>query len=241
TRSLNVSRTARKQRMLAYALNDLAALHLSQGRRRRAMTEYRNVLKVYQRIGDARGQSFVFTNIGDFYFSTGDKLAGLDAYKRALPLTRKAGDRGLEISTLYHIALAEQHLGNLRQALMTVKAAIDLIEKQRSHFASPDFRSSYFSNQRKSYDLYIDVLMQLDRQQPGKDFAVTAFVASENARARSLCEILNETGKNIRAGANPELLNRERQVETLLRAAAQKQPEFSHGEDSSSSPKLDLV
>ena len=241
TRSLNVSRASGKQRMLAYVLNDLAALHISQGRRQLAMTEYRDVLRVYQRIGDARGQSFVFNNQGDFFLRIGNNLAAVAAYKRAVPLSHRAADRGLEISTLYNVALAEQRLGNLQEALVTVKAAIELIEKQRSHFASPDFRSSYFSSQRKSYDLYIDLLMQLDRQQPEKDFAAAALVASENARARSLCEILAETGKDIRDGAQPAILHRERQLETLLRTAAYREQEFPPGVDSSSSPKLDVV
>jgi CHAT domain-containing protein/tetratricopeptide (TPR) repeat protein len=244
TRCLNVSRAAQKKRMLAYALNDLAALHMSQGRRQKAVTEYRKVLRFYESINDRRGQALTLNNIGDFYLAVGNKSQALFAYKRALPLSRQGGERGVEISTLYNLARVEQALGALQQALTTVKASIDIIEKLRSNVASPDFRFSYFSSQRKHYDLFIDLLMQLDQEQPGKDFAATALLASENARARSLCEILAEAGTDIRQGVKPEILKRERELQHLLRAAAEYQSELGQSNESYAlevAPKVDLL
>jgi CHAT domain-containing protein/Tfp pilus assembly protein PilF len=244
TRCLNVSRAARKKRMLAYALNDLAALHMSQGRRQKALAEYRKILRFYESINDRRGQALTLNNIGNFYLTIGKNSQALSAFKHALPLSQQAGERGVEITTLYNIARVEKAQGAFKEALTRVKAAIDIIEQLRSNVASPDFRLSYFSSQRKHYDLYIDLLMQLDQEQPGKDFGAAALLASENARARSLREILAEAGTDIREGVKPEILKRERELQHLLRAAAEYQAEQGQSNETHAlevAPKLDLL
>jgi CHAT domain-containing protein len=244
TRCLSVSRTARKKRMIAYALNDLAALHMSQGRRQKALAEYRKLLRFYESINDRRGQALTLNNIGNFYLTIGKNFQALSAFTHALPLSQQAGERGVEITTLYNIAMVEKEQGAFQQALTRVKAAIDIIEKLRSNVASPDFRLSYFSSQRKHYDLYIDLLMRLDQEQPGKDFAAIALLASENARARSLREILAEAGTDLRQGVKPEILNRERELQKLLRAAAEFQAEQEPSNETYAlevAPKVDLL
>ena len=71
--------------------------------------------------------------------------------------------------------------------------------------------------------------MQLDRQRPGQSFAAAALQASENARARSLVEILAEARANIRRDADPAVLQRERELQHLLSVQAQYQMEFADG------------
>src|SRR5262249_54272700 len=139
------------------------------------------------------------------------------------PLSRQSGERGIEISTLYNLAKAEKAVGALQEAMKSAKSAIEIIERLRSNVGSPDFRLSYFSEQRQYYDLNIDLLMQLDQAQPGEGFAATALVVSENARARSLCDLLRESGANIRQGVPAEILKRENELRTQLRVIAQSQ------------------
>jgi CHAT domain-containing protein len=191
-RCLRLSRGARKERILTYALKDLTALQMMQVRRRDTLREYHRALRFYERIGDRLGQALTLNNIGELYFASGKKSKSLDAYRRALALSPQSGDRSLEVTTRYNIAKVERALGKIQQAVGTIKASIDLIEELRSNVSTVDLRSSYFSGQRKNYDLYIDLLMQLDQQLPGKGLAALALLASENSRARTLREILAE-------------------------------------------------
>jgi CHAT domain-containing protein len=221
TRCLSLSRVARKQRVMAYALNDLVALQKSQAHRKELVAECRKALRFYNRIGDRQGQALTLNLIGDLSQAAKDRSKALRFYQQALPLSMRVGDRGVEIATLYKIASVQKESGDLTEALTTIQGAIEIVERVRSSVASLDFRSSYFSTQRKYYELYIDLLMQLDQQQPGKGYAAEALLASENSRARSLRESLEENRAGFKEGIKPELLDRERNLRSLLRASAE--------------------
>ncbi len=130
---------------------------------------------------------------------------------------------------LYNIARANRDLGALEDALSNIRQSIKIIEDLRTNVASPDFRTSYFAGVRKQYDLCIDILMQLDHLQPGEGFATAGLLTSENARARSLIDLLTEAGADIRQGADPSLLEHERELLGLLRSQARYQMEVSIG------------
>jgi CHAT domain-containing protein/predicted negative regulator of RcsB-dependent stress response len=235
---IKLSRLAKKQRMEAYALNDVAAIYVTQGKREKALSQYHRVLRFYALIGDHRGQALALNNIGDLYLSWGRHKEGLSAYKLALPLSQQSGERGIEIATLYNVARTERDAGALDAAKSHIESSIEVIENLRTNVASPDFRSSYFSGVRKHYDLYIDLLMQLDKRRPGQGFAAAALLASERARARSLIEILAEANADVRQGVDPALLKRERELQNLLSAETRYQLEVSNSKEANSDPEM---
>lgn len=226
-RCLRLSRAARKSRTEANALNEIAIIYASQGSREKTVRQYRKILKFYAAISDRRSQATALNNLGDFLLRLGEKKEALDSFKQALPLSEQSGDKDVVISTLYNIARAHRELGALEDALSQIKESIKIIEDRRMNVASPDFRTSYFAGVRKQYDLWIHVLMQLDRRRPGQGFAAAALLASERARARSLVELMTESRADIRQGADPQLLKREHELQGLLRSQAQYQMEVS--------------
>jgi CHAT domain-containing protein len=236
---LRLSRAARKRRMEANALNDVALIYASQGSREKTVRQYRKILKFYASISDRRGQATALNNLGDFLLRLGEKKEALDLYKQALPLSEQAGDKEVFTSTLYNIARADRDLGALEDGLSYIEHSIQIIEDLRTNVATPDFRTSYFAGVRKQYDLLIDILMQLDRLRPGRGFAANALLASENARARSLIDILTEAGADIRQGVDPKVLERERELQGLLRSQARYQMELSiSGENQAESSEV---
>lgn len=224
---MRLSRAAKKTRMEAYVLNDVAAIYAAESDRGRTLSQYKKILKFYSTIGDQVGQALALNNLGDFLLSLGDKQKALSSYQKSLSLCRHAGERGVEISTLYNLARATRDSGGLEEALAHIKESIKIIEDLRTNVASPDFRTSYFAGLRKHYDLYIDILMKLDRLHPGRGFAAAALLVSESARARTLVEILTEARADIRQGVDAAVLRRERELQGLLRSQAQYQMEIS--------------
>jgi CHAT domain-containing protein/Flp pilus assembly protein TadD len=224
---LRLSRAAGSSRTEANALNDVALIYASQGSRKKTVSQYRKILKYYEAISDRGGQAAALNNLGDFLLRVGEKKQALASYKRALPLSEQAGNKSVLISTLCNIARAQRALGALENALTSIKQSIKIIEDLRINVASPEFRTSYFAGVRQHYDLCIAILMQLDRLRPGHGFATAALLESENARARSLIDILTEAGVDIRQGVDPALVERERELQGLLRAQAQYQMDLS--------------
>lgn len=224
---LKLSRAAGKFRTELNALTDVAQIYDSQGSREKTIRQYRKILKFYAATSDRRGQATALNNLGDYLLRVGEKKQALSYYRQALPLSERAGDKGILISTLANIARAERDSGALDDALSYVNRSIKIIEDLRADVASPDFRTSSFAAAHKQYELCIDILMKLGQLHPGQGFDTKAFLTSENARARSLVDILTEAGADIRQGASPEQLERLRELQGLLRSQARYQMELS--------------
>lgn len=222
-RCILLSRRANKKRTEAYAMTDIAAVYRARGGRGATLTQYQRVLELYRQIGDRRGQAIVLNSIADLDSESGDKRRALTSYRRALALARASGDRESEVAALYGAALAARDSGDLEGALGHVEQAVQLIETLRTYVAGPDHRSSYFASVHRHYGLYVDLLMRLDRLRPGGQYAAAALLASERGRARSLLEIFAEDGADIRRGAEPALLERERTLQQALRDKARRQ------------------
>ena len=224
---LRLSRAAKKRRTEANALNAVAVIYASRDNRQQTVRQYGEILKFYQSINDRRGQALSLNNVGDFFLRLGENQRAWDSYKRALPLSQEAGDPAALITTLYNLARADRDLGALDDALSYIKQSLDIIEDLRTKVTSPAFRTSYFAGVRRHYDLCIDILMQLDRQRPAQGFAVEAFMVSEKARARSLIDVISESKADIRQGVKPETLEREHELQGLLRSQARYQMDLT--------------
>ena len=226
-RCLELSRSAGKTRTEAIALEEVAGIYAAQGHIEQTQKQYQKLQKFYERLGDIYGQASALNSSGDSFLLFGQRHRALDAYSRALPLSENAGDTGLIVSTLYNLARVYRDVGSLEIALAHIDRSLKIIEDARRTVGGPNFRASYFSGMRKHYDLRINILMQLDGLQPGKGFGVAAFLTSENARARWLLDLLAETHADVSSTVSPNLLNRERELEALLRAQAQYLMELS--------------
>jgi CHAT domain-containing protein len=84
-------------------------------------------------------------------------------------------------------------------------------------------RASYLASVQDFYKLHIDLLLRLHRRQPSGGYDVAALKASEQARARSLIDMLAEASADIRQGVDPDLLARERSLQQMLNAEADRQ------------------
>ena len=133
------------------------------------------------------------------------------------------GDRNGEVAALYGMARAESKLDDLLGASKRTEAALAIINTLRTKVTSRDLRASYFASVQDLYKLHIDLLMRLHRRQPAAGFDAAALKTYEQARARSLIDMLAEASADIRQGVDPGLLARERSLRQMLNAEAERQ------------------
>ena len=115
--------------------------------------------------------------------------------------------------------MSERARGNLPQAQTQIKAVIALVETLRTKIASKELRATYFASVQRYYEFYTDLLMQWHKQEPKAGYDAEALEVSDRARARSLLEILTEANADIRKGIDPQLLTKERNLQTKLDVA----------------------
>ena len=213
----------------AVTLHNMGIAYQSLGETQKALEKYNEALPLRQAMGDRNGMAATLHNIGEVFWLLGETQKALDKYNEALPLRRAVSDRNGESATLLGIARVEQTRGNLTQARQNIEQAISLIESLRIGTTSQDLRASYLASQQDFYRSYINILMQMHKQNLGSAFDAIAFAVSERARARSLLELLTEARADIRHGVDSELLERERSLRQQLNAIAAAQERLLRG------------
>ena len=113
------------------------------------------------------GRLNTLNSIGVVYRSLGETQKALEKFNEALPLrrmVRRPQRRGYD--ALLGIARVEQKRGNLTWARQVIEQAVSLIESLRTDIAGQELRASYFATRQEFFETYIDVLMQMHRQNP---------------------------------------------------------------------------
>lgn len=228
--ALAVSRQQNSSFGEAAALALMGRVYLASGNYQQALDTSNQALKLLQKLGIRIAEANILGNIGKVYSSLKQPQDAIATYNQELKLRQALGDRTGEAETLYNIAVAERDRGSLNAARPQIETVIKIVEDIRTKVKSQDLRTSYFALVQKYYHFYIDLLMQMHKQQPSKGYDALALQASERARARSLLEILVEANADIRQGVEPKLLERERSLQQQLDAKEKRQLQLLSGQ-----------
>lgn len=219
-RALEIGTAHNLKRHAAYALGGLGASDMKAGRWSDARARLQTAHEQMRVLGAQREQAYLATLLGDLDSRVGDSAAARRRYRQALDAGRRYGDRGVQWLALGSLARSAQAAGDLASARRSVESALALIESERTEINDPGLRTSYFTSMRAYYELYIDVLMQLEQREPGKGHATAALIAAERARARSLQEQLAERAIDIEHAIDPALRVSERAAQDHLQTIA---------------------
>lgn len=214
----------------ASTLNNIGYVHASSAEFQQALTTYNQALPLWRQASDRQGEASTLNNIGFVYANSGDTQEALTYYNQALPLRRAVGDRAKEALTLYRIAQVQRQQGQLNEALPQIESALSIIEDLRTKVSSQELRTSFFASKQDYYEFYIDLLMQLHKQNPNAGYDAKGLQASERARARSLLEILAEANTEISSGIDPQLLAQQQQLQQQLGALEETRIQILNGE-----------
>lgn len=156
--------------------------------------------------------------LGVAHRELGELQAARTELERAAGIARERGDFNREAYYTLSLARTDRLSGDLRGALSKAQSATDMIESVRARVANPELKALFLASTQDYYELQIDILMSLHAAEPTEDFAAAALEVSEQARARSLLEILQESVADIREGVAPSLLAREKRLREEVNA-----------------------
>ncbi|GAB4287218.1 MAG: CHAT domain-containing protein [Oscillatoriaceae cyanobacterium] len=211
---------------VAIAMSNIGMVFLELADNQQALEYLNQALVLERELGNKRGESITLGAIGLVYFQLQDFPTAIDYYNQSLPLARQTGDRNATATTLYNLAGVARAQGKLPEGITYIEEAIKIVEDLRSKVDSSELRSSFFAEKYNYYELYIDMLMQLHRQQPQAGYDTKALQASESSRARTLLELLTEANADIRSGVDAKLRLQEITLQEKVNATAQRQVEI---------------
>ncbi len=229
--AVDLFRKVKDKRLEAISLCHLADAYLADGQSSAALGIYDSAREIFTTQRDLQGEAIALGSLGRLHEMNGDREQALRFYKDALSLNRQVRDRYHEYQTLHNIARVERDLGHWQEARAWIEAALALVESLRTSVPGPELRSSFFATAQQSHEIYVDILMQTQEDQPSGDLIARALHASEGARARSLLELLAEAGGSLRKGVDPELLGREQQLRRSISVKADRRTQLLSGRD----------
>lgn len=232
--ALKLARDNKDNRIEAAALTQKGSAYNALKQRPQAVEYLERALQLRIATLDRQGEAVTLNHLGRVYDADEPKKA-FEFYDKALPLWRTVGDRNGEVAALYGMGRAESRFDDPLQASERTGAALNIINNLRTKISSRDLRASYFASVQDLYKLHIDLLMRLHRRQPAGGFDVAALKTYEQARARSLIDMLAEASADIRQGVDPDLLARERTLHQTLNAEAEWQMRLFGGKHSDES------
>lgn len=217
-RALQLRRAAGDRRGQAKTLEKLGRLRLELGEPEKARDLLQEALRILEGIDDPRRRGSLLLALGELEGRAGRFSKSLASYRQGLELYRSVGDLTEVAESLLGVARAERGLGQPEAALTAAREALELVESVRMRSLRQDLRTSFFATVDDHFEITIDLLMDLHRVRPREGHAAQALEVAERARARSLLDGLVEAGAEIRRGADPDLLGRERELQDELNA-----------------------
>ncbi|MBX7222442.1 MAG: CHAT domain-containing protein [Blastocatellia bacterium] len=187
------------------------------GEKEKAINFYYQAIEILQTIQNLQAAAFTYTELGSTYRVLGNYSKALEAFEKAQTLFTYQNGSFRKTRFLFEYARLEKDLGHLDEALKKITESLRLLENLRTSISIYDFRTLFFSSIHQYYEFYIDLLLELHQKNPTAGYDTQAFQASEQARARSLLDLLTESRIDIRKGVPKELTESQDDLSQRLR------------------------
>ena len=214
-------------------LDDMGLAYSADGQFAKALEYHRQAAEIQHAVGNLRREAVALINVGEAYIHLGQPNKAFEPFNQARTVFSSIGDLSNAAIALKGLARVEQQQNNLKAAHTRITESLAAIETVRFRTSSLSMRASYRALAEKSYELYIDVLMQEHGRNPSQGFDAEALHASERGRARSLLERLNEARIDIRQGVDASLIEKEQDLTRVLNAKAQREMQLKARKGSS--------
>jgi CHAT domain-containing protein/tetratricopeptide (TPR) repeat protein len=208
---------------MAVIQKELGNIHSAAGENRKALEKYLRSISLLEQIKSTRELALVYNEVGELYAKQNDFLKAREYLEKGLKLNQAVRDSFAESHSLYN--LAKLFAGNQtdnKTGLTFIINSINITENLYSDVLNSKLKRIYFSNVFDRYELYINLLMKMHRQNPNSDYAIQALQAAERSRARSMLENLALAEADFIKDADAEIVRREKEIRVLLNAKADK-------------------
>jgi len=216
--ALGLRRAADDRRGVAVTLTKIAGLRHARGDGDAALAAYDEARRLLAELEEPWSEANTLVAVAALHEDAGRPAEARAAYDEVAAGYRAIGDATGEAEGL--LGLARNHPpGGAGEAVVAAAAGLALLEAVRSRSLRGDLRTSFFVSVRGHYDAVVELMMELERAEPGRGWAVRALGVAERARARALLDRIVETSDAFRRGVDPALLRRARELRDELSAA----------------------
>src|SRR5262249_53072343 len=198
-------------------------LRMDQRQYDRANQSFELALQKLSGGGDRRSIAALKVDLGRVQIARGHYATGVEMLRASRKELQDLGHKPQEIVLLVALAKGERGLGRLDEARGHLLEAIALTEQIRSSLAGPTVRADFLAMEHQSYQLLVEVLMDMHVRHPDQGWNAEALRASETARARSLLEVIAEGQADIRLDVDPGMRKTEQDIDARMAVKRKQQ------------------
>lgn len=217
-RALELRRELGDRRGEASALSILGDTFLQAGRIEEALPRLTEAVALARELGDGEILARGLQRLGQAYVLDGRLDAARESLTEALELDRGVGRLPGEVLDLRWLSEAELRDRRPGPGLEHAEAAIRAVEDLRRAVPHAELRAALMAAHRRIFELALEHRMTLHRLEPDAGHDVAALVLNERGRARSLLDLLLESGADLQAGMDEDLRRRETELRQELHA-----------------------
>lgn len=196
---------------ISMSLNNLGRVYRDMGNASEAAKNFDEAIKIREQIGDKSGLAWSLYDLGSLYYQQKDMEQAEKNLSEAIRISQEIEFPEVLWPSLHKKALIYRDTGKKDEAIALLKDSIGIIEKLRSKLLQAEQKSAYLQNKIEVYEDLISLLYQTSQN-------VEAFNYEQRAKARSFLDLLEESraAVNITQGVDPDLLEREREIQAKL-------------------------
>jgi CHAT domain-containing protein len=202
----SISRAEQHRVLEATTLETIASVHFQNLNNPKQALNYLNqAIALYQSTNSSNQAANTLMFAAFINNELRQTTVALTQLEQAQALLQSSGDRLQQLSALLLKGGIQVNQGNTNQAISTLKSLIDTIESLRDDIKVSDLKLSFISKQSDPYAVLITLFWQTGRYEE-------AFEYVERAKARAFLDQMAGSRVNLRAGATPDLIQREQNL-----------------------------
>jgi len=209
----------------AECYNNTGGVYADMGECGLALEYYQKALPIYQEIGDRSGEAASHNNVGTIYLDLGQYSQALEHLQRAVEIRLEMDNRAGVAQSYRNLGFAYKGLGENQEALEQFQQALEAYEEVSGRLTIGELRSTFVQQHVSTYEQVVSLSLGLDRP-------AEAFESAERARARAFLDQLGNYRLDLRAGADPTLVEQEQQlsgeIAALTRSVQEEQAKPSN-------------
>ncbi|HLM61156.1 MAG TPA: CHAT domain-containing tetratricopeptide repeat protein, partial [Pyrinomonadaceae bacterium] len=227
--ALTLARTLQNENSIATQLNSIGYNSILLDRFDVALDYSSQAREIFTKIGYRQGIGQTLLHTGLAVHKKGDTAQALENYRQLLKIAEQIQNPRQMVNAHYLIALALRDRNELPDALVSIENCVRVAESMRSSLSRSDLRATFFAGNKKFYELYVEILQLLAGKTKNAEYVSRSLEVAEQSKARTLVELLNQSGTNFKNTANTDLLRKESEINNRLSAKAARQTRLLSG------------
>ena len=165
-------------------------------------------------------EAALLRKIAEAHAAMGDLEAARELLAESIEVNGRIGKPAEVADSFYQLAQIERQSGHPDAAHAAILEALDVTERVRDVVGADDLQAFYSATVQPFYELYIDLLMEKHRHEPGAGHAAEALLVAERLKARTLREIIGKGEARFGGDVPSDLLERFTALRADLEEAA---------------------